>query len=353
MLGNMLLKSFINIMAKEICYTHGYIHNWSAPQIFAIETTNRCPMNCVMCPRSYGLKREIGDMDISLFKKIIDQIRPEYQKNSLRGTPRLLLHHYGEPVLYPYFREAIAYCCGKRIYTLLSTNPSLFTSIRAVDAIEAGLDEIRFMVDGMDEATIRAIRGPIANFTQGVENIKYIIQEKKKRKALKPKIVVAMLRQPANRHQQVRFLKFWGEFDGVDGIYLGFCHTQDGKQETIRQLSQQMHGDSEQQAEFKRLKIFNSFRCYYPWHSVCVLWDGKVVPCCHDSNGLLPLGDLNVQSLDEIWNGGPMQQLRYEVITGQLKNALCSTCQEANNEIGLPTHYPFFKITKWAKKRLQ
>ena len=43
--------------------------------------------------------------------------------------------------------------------------------------------------------------------------------------------------------------------------------------------------------------------CYFPWTSMSVLWDGRVVSCCMDSNGVQVLGDLNSQSVQEVWNG--------------------------------------------------
>lgn len=43
--------------------------------------------------------------------------------------------------------------------------------------------------------------------------------------------------------------------------------------------------------------------CYFPWTFMSVLWDGRVVTCCVDSNGMQVLGDLNSESVAEVWNG--------------------------------------------------
>jgi hypothetical protein len=50
--------------------------------------------------------------------------------------------------------------------------------------------------------------------------------------------------------------------------------------------------------------------CYSPWTSMSVLWDGRVVTCCMDSNGVQVLGDLNSQSVQEVWNGPALSGLR-------------------------------------------
>jgi hypothetical protein len=41
-----------------------------------------------------------------------------------------------------------------------------------------------------------------------------------------------------------------------------------------------------------------------------VLWDGRVVPCCHDYDGHVVLGDLREESLSQIWDGVAGQRFR-------------------------------------------
>ena len=50
--------------------------------------------------------------------------------------------------------------------------------------------------------------------------------------------------------------------------------------------------------------------CQFPWSSMSILCDGRVVPCCNDYDGELVLGDANEQTLKEIWNGEPYKMLR-------------------------------------------
>ncbi len=51
-------------------------------------------------------------------------------------------------------------------------------------------------------------------------------------------------------------------------------------------------------------------RCPAPWSSLSILWDGRVVPCCFDVNADYVVGDISRNTLQEIWNGRPMRQLR-------------------------------------------
>jgi len=66
--------------------------------------------------------------------------------------------------------------------------------------------------------------------------------------------------------------------------------------------------------------------CSYPWRSVVVLWDGRVVPCCLDSDAALVLGDLNHQSLAEIWASEPVRALRQGLEANIPRGHLCDGC---------------------------
>ena len=50
--------------------------------------------------------------------------------------------------------------------------------------------------------------------------------------------------------------------------------------------------------------------CFYPWAALSVLCDGRAVTCCMDYNGVQGVGDLNSQSVMEIWNGPGLSAIR-------------------------------------------
>ena len=57
----------------------------------------------------------------------------------------------------------------------------------------------------------------------------------------------------------------------------------------------------------KVMKILNKSHyaeqyCEYPWISTTVMADGNVVPCTQVSNNELVMGNINENSLEEIWN---------------------------------------------------
>jgi len=75
--------------------------------------------------------------------------------------------------------------------------------------------------------------------------------------------------------------------------------------------------------EYKKehLKKSNTF-CIAPWLSIHTWPDGKTFPCCLWNSGD-PVGNINNESLEQIWNNEKMKQTR----TGMLKGEKISSCK--------------------------
>jgi radical SAM protein with 4Fe4S-binding SPASM domain len=340
--GRVDRKAFANNCLKEFSYSHGLLWNLGKPCVFQLETTNHCPYTCTMCPRTYGMTRPLGHMDFALFRCIIDQLRPAWQVSGYYGEPTIKLFHFGEPMVYVHYVESIAYCHEKGLRVCISTNPSVWSERRIDETLDVGLDEMFVVVDGMDDETSMAIRGRAASFTRGHKNVLQLVRKKIQRGLRKPLVSMLMVRQLRNANQWEAFKSYWKTVEGVDGITLTRFSTFSSDLVQINDISKEFEAENTAQAEWKAAQDdWSHVPCYYPWHSVSVTWDGKVVPCCRDYNKISILGDLTKQSLSEVWNGPAMRQLRREFNNGKLLNPLCATCQERSMEIGLPgAFYP-------------
>ena len=72
-----------------------------------------------------------------------------------------------------------------------------------------------------------------------------------------------------------------------------------------------------------------SNRCAYPWQQMIIDLTGEVVPCCFWSgygNSGKPLGNTNVDSIDEIWHGEKYRALRAKMASGDLRDHPCGNC---------------------------
>jgi len=80
--------------------------------------------------------------------------------------------------------------------------------------------------------------------------------------------------------------------------------------------------------------------CTWIWNSVTVNWDGTVVPCCRDPNGLHQMGNVFETPLSEIWNGERMRSFRRRVASQQREVNICSLC----SGYGVPQLMPSFPM---------
>ena len=67
----------------------------------------------------------------------------------------------------------------------------------------------------------------------------------------------------------------------------------------------------------KPMIIDPNLPCHKPFEDMVVYWDGKVALCNHDWNNTEPLGDLNTQSIKEVWNGLTYSGIRDYNLEGQ------------------------------------
>jgi radical SAM protein with 4Fe4S-binding SPASM domain len=65
--------------------------------------------------------------------------------------------------------------------------------------------------------------------------------------------------------------------------------------------------------------------CAVPWMHLAFEPSGKVVPCCLTSAHDYWAGDLNTQSIEQIWNSDNMKKLRVEFMNGE-EPAVCNKC---------------------------
>jgi radical SAM protein with 4Fe4S-binding SPASM domain len=158
-----------------------------------------------------------------------------------------------------------------------------------------------------------------------------------------------MIRQPRNAHQWKQFQAHWRGIEGIDAAYLGYYSNFDGAVEELNRIGEELaRTDPDQAAHIRRQKELAQYPCYYPWHSVSVTWEGKVVPCCRDYDESLVLGDLRRESLEAVWNGPRLRRLRRDLRAARFPKSLCASCNEPSLEIGLPgRHYP---LARWMRK---
>lgn len=73
--------------------------------------------------------------------------------------------------------------------------------------------------------------------------------------------------------------------------------------------------------------------CALPWTHVSIDPNGRVLPCCLTTTKGYAIGNINNQSLDQIWNSDRMKSLRLQMINGD-KPTACDTCWKMEASTG-------------------
>lgn len=73
--------------------------------------------------------------------------------------------------------------------------------------------------------------------------------------------------------------------------------------------------------------------CAIPWVHLNIIPRGKVYPCCMTTDFTGYAGDLNTQTIEEIWNSDYMKKVRVQMLNGE-EPKMCSRCFESERSSG-------------------
>ena len=146
------------------------------PRIF-LEPTVLCNLSCfkAVCRTESGIletrSRKIFPLDE--FKTLIDEVGPKLQ--------RLDFFNYGDPFVHPQATEMIEYIKEKyhHIFLYTSTNGLMLDEAKIKRIVQAGLDEITFSVDGVDQESYSRYRQG-GDFNKILDIMKMFVEERNK-----------------------------------------------------------------------------------------------------------------------------------------------------------------------------
>lgn len=301
------------------------------PVVYNIETTNACNMKCKMCPRTTKMTRAIETLDKDLFIKIIDQLAPfpkelwqtwedfvleqyEIPKDAMSENhfylyiiPKVIqLHGYGDPLLDKNMAEYIRLLSDRKFFSYFSCNPANLNVDKTLEMFDNGLDYIKYSIESTDDKTHKQIRGGSSNFTKSYNKICELIRSKEKY-GYKTTIVITML--DLNRDsQEEEYRQLKQAFEGLD-VYIYM------KSEDQQWYRKDYHGTK---------SVHWSEYCKHPWMSITIKSNGDAAMCMEDYNNEIVLGNIQNESLYDIWNGEKYEKLRAD----HLNLTPCIKCTE-------------------------
>lgn len=231
-----------------------------------IETINRCNNDCSFCPVSRNFeKREFRLMDKNLFLKIISEL------HEIGYSGQINLFSNNEPLL------------DKRIFEFAEIVRNQVPKAK-INFYTNGilLDEYKFwqLIDNIDYMQID-------NYSDSYEiqkNLQFLLPLFNSNTRINKKVNIVVMKK--------------------------------------NQIRSTRGGESPNNLKSKTVKC----SCVLPYQQMVIRPDGGVSLCCNDAYGQMTLGNVNDNSLIEIWNSDQYKKMREMIKQGRKNIKLCRYC---------------------------
>jgi len=275
-----------------------YHHKFEkVPRYMQIETTIICQASCWFCPQKKATRRPLI-MEMAVLEKILE----ETKGLGITYRPFILNEPFADKRM-PEIIKRIKQDPTAKVE--LNSNGELITPAIAEKVLEAGLDTLRFSIDGITKETFDETRG--INFDRVYKHVGNFVQRAQETK--NPiNMEVRMIRLPGTESEQIRFKQYW-EDKGVPVVFTDlYSYPWEGQTEAPQKPC---------------LKILDETFVYV---------DGRVTLCCWDSAERAVVGDVKTENIIDIWNGQRLKAYRDLLAVGNREAIhLCSRCDAYKN----------------------
>lgn len=258
-----------------------YVERNTFPRRILFEMTSNCNFLCRMCPQQ-SLKRPRMDMPGELYKKVIDEI-------DSHGIEGIWLHHLGEPLLHPEFREIIRHIGTKENLGViwLSTNGRYFAEENIRLVLSSNIDYINFSAHAVTEETYNTVVPP-GNFEIVQANLEKFYELKGITDLpRKPFLHCQMIEQETTKHEVDAFIK--RHYKRAEIVSINML-------EYVNLPNNRFGFSQRERKPLTSCTRVSRYDCF-------IFSNGHVTLCDAAYNAEIYLGNIHEQSLYDIWNG--------------------------------------------------
>jgi radical SAM protein with 4Fe4S-binding SPASM domain len=291
-----------------------YRQKWDLARTFKInlpyplhvdyELANVCNLRCPMC--LYATKKPQTQ------KLSLNTVRDIIENGARLGQCSMGFGGVWEPLMSPYLGDLIEHGRSQGLVDIMfNTNGQLLTREKSRTLIEAGLTRLMVSVDAATAQTYALMR-PGGDFKLLENNILEFLAQRKAMAKTLPLLRLSFCLTAYNQKETELFWEKWAS--KVEFFSL----------QTYGRFSQKLPALFAPQKQ-----TLPGGRCAQPHKRLLVRHNGQVLPCC-DLSGLdLEVGDIKQQSLEEIWAGEKINNLRH--LLGKNRDRwpdICQKCQD-------------------------
>ena len=262
-----------------------------------IEITNNCNLNCSFCSKVLRSRR---NMSLEEFEIILNKIK-DY-------TDYIYLHVKGEPLIHKDIIEFINKANEHNLKVNLTTNGVLFDKYAKELGKCKNLNKINFSLHCENNKS---------NYLEDIfDNIKYLSTNT---------TVIYRLWTLKNNELDEKSTKI---VEKIKEYYNLSPETVDKiKNNNNIKIDSTIYVDKDNEFEWPTVNNHKSDGfCYGLSTHIAILVDGTVVPCCLDSNGVIELGNIYKDNLEDIINSDRYQNLLKSLRDRKPCEELCKSC---------------------------
>lgn len=293
------------------------------PFLVSFSILNYCNLACKFCyhsdneaKRMHGITPQLVNWDS--FVKVIEDI-----KQFPRKLKVFRLSAWGEPLLHPDYVKMLKYARDSQIAQRLEvfTNGTLLTPELSDGLISGGLNKIIFSIEALSDQGYYDLCGKHVDFNNLVKNIKYLYEHKGTDLRIHVKIADVGLKE----NEEAIFYDTFGDI--CDEMFIE--HIVPISVEDVGKQVLDLTQENKKNLTILGQEIRDRKVCPFIFTTLNIGTDLKCQLCNKDLFAEMPAGDVNNQSLYDIWNGEPLQGVR----KAHLQNGRCSVpfCRECTN----------------------
>lgn len=272
-----------------------------------IELSNVCNHQCIFCANR-KMTRKKGYMEESFLKRILKEAYEE----GFRGVG---YYSTGEPFMSPNLAEYVSW--AKEIgyeYVYITTNGAAVKFDKIKEVIDAGLDSIKFSINGTNRENYVLIHGQ-DDFERVIQNLKDTYNYKKELYT-NLNVFVSFAVTKYTEDTVDEFINNYKDF--ADDIIAANAINMGGYVPEVKELLL-----ANGQTDFSDGM---TIPCYSLWNALIVTWEGYLTACCADLQNYFIYADLNKTSLKEAWYCKKITELRQKHLDGNIDGTPCVSC---------------------------
>jgi MoaA/NifB/PqqE/SkfB family radical SAM enzyme len=296
-----------NAVLNHLEFRLGRTKLLSYPPMIKVEATLDCNLGCPGCIQVLdGTRKRINgteEADPEQLDKLLSQVN--------RRSIGVNLAYRGEAIIHPRILDLVRVVKKHRMAAFFPTNLSTKRDDSFFEElVDSGVDALSVALDGASKETYKRYRRG-GDFDLVLENVATLAAIKRRKGSKTPHLRWKFICFDHNRHEVERVATEYRSL-GFDSYEInhdraGALHIEGRRKRNLDILS-------------------GKERCFYPWSTLIVLWDGDAHPCFNEEVRFQGLGNLyGSGGFIGTWNGAAYQALR-RGHTGTIGNATHSSC---------------------------